>query len=425
MPTSLIPVPEPLLAREGAPAARLQTLTSLAACRRAPARENAPAAPTVRLEVVRDEAGFLALAPYWDDLLARSATRTPFLTWDWVSLWWEEYRNEFNPAIGVLWDENHAPVAIAPLVLGRPREGARRHLRHITFVGGLGEVVSEGMDLMIPRGLEDTYAPLLCETFARTRGSWDAALLSMLREDSPNLPHLLRALDGPSTGAGVLERLPSHFITLPDTWEAVELSHSSNWRSNHRRKWKKVIGHHGGKALQGGRDLPVDAAFDDLLVLHSKRWHARESLFLQSHAKNFHRKLTARWVPQGRASINLLELDGKPGGATYCFNHDGKAWFYQSGWIGDYVELSIGKLAIAWAVQCAIQSGLRDFDFLPGDQPYKREWSNAVRHIVDIEAFNPLSVRAGIFRFLRHCKRRAIRSGGPAQPARNDDDSAR
>lgn len=411
MPTSLLPVSEPLVVPENSATARINALTSLATNRRAPECDAPSATRSLHLDVVRDEAGFHALAPYWDGLLARCATRTPFLTWDWVSLWWEEYRSEFQPAIGVLRDENHIPLAIAPLVLGRPHEGARRHLRHITFLGGLGEITSEGMDFLVPRGREDTFTPLLCETFIRLRGRWDSATLSMLREDSPNIPHLLRALGGFGSGASIVGRSPSHFITLPESWEAIEGAHSANWRSNHRRKWKKMTGHHAGRPLVGGKDLPAAEAFEALLALHSKRWCERESMFLRDHAKNFHRKLTARWVPQGRMSINVLELDGEPGAATYCFNHDGRAWFYQAGWKADYGDISIGKMAIAWAVQCAIQLGLRDFDFLPGNQPYKQEWSNRVHHVVDIEAFNPLSPRAAIFRALRYCRRKTTRAG--------------
>lgn len=364
-----------------------------------------------RLEIVRDEPGFLALAPHWDDLLARSATRTPFLTWDWVSLWWDEYRNDFQPALGVVRGESGDPLAIAPLVIGRPAAGARRALRHITFFGGIGDITSEGMDFLVPRGLEDSLTPMLCEVFRRTRGAWDAARLPMMHEESPNLPHLLSALRGPGSGAGIVERQPSRFIKLPDSWEGIEKSHGNNWRSNHRRKWRRMIQDHAGRPLAGGVDLPADAAFDALLELHARRWSAEESLFLRERARSFHRRLAQRWLPSGRLDISLLELEGRPGAATYCFLHDRRAWFYQAGWNADYGSISIGKLAIAWSIQCAIRRGMAEFDFLPGDYSYKEEWSDSVRHVVEVEAFSPSSPRAALFRLLRFCKRRTTGAG--------------
>ena len=52
--------------------------------------------------------------------------------------------------------------------------------------------------------------------------------------------------------------------------------------------------------------------------------------------------------------------------------------------------------------------GIKELDFLPGDISYKREWADRVRYVFDIEAFNPLSVRALVFRFMRTFKRRFL-----------------
>ncbi len=387
-------------------AARLSDLTDPPLAQPREAAQQA----SLRLEIVRDEAGFLALAPHWDALLARSATRTPFLTWDWVRLWWEEYRAEFQLVVGVVRDRSGDPLAIAPLAIGRPTEGARRHLRHLTFLGGIGEITSEGQDFIVPQGLEPQLTPVLCQIFTRLRPRWDTVLLPMIHETSPNLPHILAALDSPGAGAQVVGRHRSHFISLPDSWDEIEMSHGQNWRSNHRRKWKKMLAQHAGRTLQGGSDFPADESLDALTALHSLRWSVGESLFLRDRARRFHRKLAQRWLPVDRLSINILELDGAPGAATYCFHYDGRAWFYQAGWKAEYGGISIGKLAVAWAVQCAIRRGLREFDFLPGDLAYKQEWSNACQKVVDIEAFNPFSLRAALFRFARRCKRRAAPS---------------
>lgn len=398
-------------------AAKLSELTAppLAAPRRAAKPASA------HLEIVRDEADFLALAHCWDGLLARSATRTPFLTWDWVSLWWEEYRSEFQLAVGVVRDVSGAPMAIAPLVIGAPLEGARRHLRHLTFLGGIGEISSEGLDFIVPRGLEPALAPVLCAIFQRLRGEWDTTLLTMIPETSPNLPHIFSALAAPGAGARVVERHRSHMISLPDSWEGIEMSHGQNWRSNHRRKWKKMLTQHAGHPRQGGGDFPASESLDTLMALHARRWSADESLFLRERTRRFHRQLVQRWIPDNRLSIDILELDGAPGAATYCFHHDRRAWFYQAGWNANYSGISIGKMAVAWAVQCAIQRGLREFDFLPGDLAYKQEWSNAERHVVDVEAFDPRSPRAAAFRFLRFCKRQTTPVNSPPSPSQNDN----
>lgn len=361
------------------------------------------------LEIIQDEPGFLALEPWWDDLLSRSAVRTPFLTWDWVSMWWESCRGQFELAIGVVRDEHNQPQAIAPMVLGSPKNGPRRYLRHITFAGGFGEITSEGMDFLIPSNREDSLAPLLCEVFTRLRNRWDAVLLPMMREESPNLPHIKQALSSACSAINTSSRQASRFVHLPRAWESLEMNHGSNWRSDMRRKWKKMLNNHAGRTLIGGQDLDAGKAFDDLLALHAMRWREDQSDFLRPLSINFHRKLAERWIPCGKMDISLLELDGRPAAATYCFNHDNRAWFYQAGWDATYASISIGKMAIAWGLKRAIARGLREFDFLPGEYEYKQQWSDDALHLVEIEAFNPLSLRALLFRSLRFCKRKGIR----------------
>jgi CelD/BcsL family acetyltransferase involved in cellulose biosynthesis len=64
-------------------------------------------------------AGFHALQPFWDALVGQMHTRSPFLRWDWMRLWWEECRQEARLAVAVLRDAEGVPQAIAPLMLAR------------------------------------------------------------------------------------------------------------------------------------------------------------------------------------------------------------------------------------------------------------------------------------------------------------------
>lgn len=359
----------------------------------------------MRLDVIHDEVEFLALESCWDELLQQCATRSPFLSWDWVKIWWEEHRDKFKLAIGVVRTSGNKTLAIAPLVIGREVVGSRKQLLHLTFIGGIGEIASQGMDFMVPAGHEENFTPLLCGIFAKLLRRVDILRLTMIPEDSPNLPHIMRALKQVTSGVSQLNRQPSRLLTLPASWQEIEQSHGGNWRSNMRRKQKKMDGEHQGRVVIGGRDVPFDVAFSALLELHGQRWSVEESLFLHERTKRFHRRLYERCAADGRMMIVLLELDGKFQAATYCLIHDNKAWFYQAGWNQDYCGISIGKLALAWTVRHAIELGLREFDFLPVDYSYKQEWADGVRHVVDIEAFNPRSATASIFRFLRFMKR--------------------
>jgi CelD/BcsL family acetyltransferase involved in cellulose biosynthesis len=57
---------------------------------------------------------------------------------------------------------------------------------------------------------------------------------------------------------------------------------------------------------------------------------------------------------------------------------------------------------------------VRLYDFLPGEFSYKQNWCPEVRHVLDLEAFGPFNVRAGLFRLMRHVKRIAKRKSAPS-----------
>ena len=79
---------------------------------------DSPAIPGVRLEVLRDAAGLRSLEPHWDKLLAQSAVRTPFMSWDWTEIWWQLFEPDYRAVFGAAWTAEGALAALAPLVIG-------------------------------------------------------------------------------------------------------------------------------------------------------------------------------------------------------------------------------------------------------------------------------------------------------------------
>ncbi|MDB6074444.1 MAG: uncharacterized protein JWO89_2084 [Verrucomicrobiaceae bacterium] len=368
---------------------------------------SAPASP--RLEIIQDEEAFFKLQPEWDALLARSAVRTPFLTWDWVSTWWSISKESAQLCVGVARDHEGTLVAIAPLCICRADTGLRRVLRHLTFLGGIGNIVSASMDFIVVAGQEKVLTLLLCQIFARAEQPWDVIDLPGLYEESPNLSifrRSLRAFDNP--GERSAPHI-SHSLALPSTWEEYLSSISGNRRNDHRSKWKKMLTKHAGRPLQAGTDLPVEAAMDALFTLHSMRFTTEQSTFLAPDAERFHREIARRWIADGKVMISLLEVEGKMAAARHGFIHDQRYWDYQSGFDVEFSALSIGNLNLAWTAQNAIARGLSEYDHLSGDQPYKRTWSSRVRHLHHLEAFNPRSASAMLFRLVRSAKRLATR----------------
>lgn len=357
------------------------------------------------LDLVRDDAGFFALEPFWDTLVDQMAIRTPFVRWDWMRLWWEECGAGARLVLAVLRDAHGIPQAIAPLMLAREGDGARRHLVTLAFLGGFGSAHGERLDFIVPAGREDELTPRLCEAFALLRDECDLVRLNFLPQDSASTPHIFAALEGAFARVGVLNRHPSRVISLPSSWEEIEARHGANWRGNLRRSCRQFAGKHSGTTSQAGVSMPFDAAFTAFRHLHLENFPAGESTFATPVATRFHNRLAAEWLPAGRAILPMLASGGKMTAAAYGFIERGEFYLYQMGWDHSFARLSPGRMALRWSVVTAIGLGLDTYDMLAGDYAYKRQWSDSTRWLLDLEAHNPGSLRATLFNTLRAARR--------------------
>ncbi len=358
------------------------------------------------LDIVRSHEEFLCLSQWWDALVDQCATRSPFMRWDWVSLWWSECRApDAQLVIGVLRDVEGVPQAIAPLMFSSVMQPARKHLRHLTFLAGVGDAHGERLDFIVPAGFEDEMTPQLCRIFSLVKHECDTVRLNHLPEESANTPHIQRALKTHFSHASVLNRNPCSYIELPATWREYEERHSSAWRSKIRRHSNTFDTLHGGVFRMGGTDTTIPQALEDLKRLHAVHWPEGISSFLTPPSWSFHQRLAARWLPANRAIIPMLVSCDRAVAVLYGFIERGEFFQYQMGWDQAFAKISIGRLIIRHSIDLSIKQGLHVHDMLPGEHPYKRHWCESSRCLLDLEAHNPASWRAHAFHAMRAARR--------------------
>lgn len=359
------------------------------------------------LDIITSEAGFMALEPVWDKLLNESATHSPFQLWDYVRLWWETFRADYQLCIGVVRDKASQVVGIAPFVIGADRGESRQRLRHLGFINGLGEVQGERMDLLVQAGREAEVTPLLAAVLSRSSASWDVVRLNKVPEESPNHALLLAAMRRCGLAAGVLNQSACRCFDLPESWEAFEKSKSGNFRRNIRRYWGHLFERHESRVVM---DMDPEKAAGEFFRLHALHWPDGVSSFLRPQAMQIHEALLRLWMPKGRVLMPFILIEDRPSGSVYAFCHQGEMFIYQLGWDKAYASISMGNLAVRACVEEAIQRGLKMADFLPGEYRYKREWSSRVREVSDLECFHRLHPRSLLFLGLRALKRRLARA---------------
>jgi len=375
---------------------------------------SARATSGIRIGVVRDRRELELLRGEWNRLLRSSATDSVFLSWEWLSTWWEVFGDGHAPFYVTARDAGGELVGLAPLVVGAGRGRIGRRLRTLMIAGQQAETLSEFLDLVVVRGREPEAVPLLARSILEHAGSeWDRLVFERVPTCSPNLPLLEQALRSagldPRRSAGEA----SPYLPLPASWGALFDSMSRNFRSQWNHSLNKLARDGEVKLRFAGRDVALDTAMDRLAELNRARWGARGGSFRSEAYLRFHRLLSRRLHERGALLLVLLDVGDTTVAVRYDFLWAGKIWCFQGGWLPAYERMNVGTILTGKVLEWGIENGYREYDFLKGDRPYKRRWASAARTLVDLTAWS----RSPKARWWKAVDRAADAVRGHAPPA--------
>jgi CelD/BcsL family acetyltransferase involved in cellulose biosynthesis len=116
-------------------------------------------------------------------------------------------------------------------------------------------------------------------------------------------------------------------------------------------------------------------AFSLLVAAHQKRWNRRGMPgSFAGHAMRFH----ARYLQLAGDQVRLYRARTPTGewvGGLYTLHYKRISAYYQAGIVPSGAgSVSPGTGLIRYALEDAIREGDSTFDFLRGDEPYKRRW---------------------------------------------------
>lgn len=337
---------------------------------------------TSTIHVIRDRQGLADLRADWDDLVAASTVRGPFLTWDWLQPWWSHLSPSAELHIVTVRD-NGMLTGIAPLMRSRTFPFSSR----LEFIG-TGNAGSDYLDLIVRQGHE-------------------AATLSALAGElaSPQLPLHFDHLPPGSLADSVRHQLAPAGWTLLDTptavcpfitltghsWDSYLATLGSSHRANVRRRERAL-----DKAFTVRFDLATSdqqrqTGLEALIGFHSQRWTTSRgsTAFATPELRAFHADATSKALASGRLRLFTLRLDDEIAAVMYGFVHDNRFYFYQHGFSDAYSQHSVGLVLMGMTIRAAIAAGLDEFDMLYGDEPYKSLWARDRRSLARLQLFPP------------------------------------
>jgi len=362
--------------------------------------------PIIKLEQIKTREQFQKLENEWDTFLLKTQTPSPFLSWDYLDVWWDVYGDKgFDIKLYITRDAGGRLTGAIPLMITQKGAfgGARSKFRHLAFMGGVGDLAGESLELPTLRGHEISVgkaaAGLISETF---KGQWDVLYLYLVPHDSRSTNAMIRDLAYAGVPVKTVSSLPSPILPITSSWDDYMQSLSAKTRGNVRRARNKAIKNQGMKELKVGEDVPFEQAYEELVRLADLRWGPQaSSAFHTPEFIDFHWKLGPRFAEKGMLAFSLIELDGKYAGAAYDFVFDQKKWGYQIPWDPAFRSATVGNLLHALSIKNSFDQGLREIDFLPGDSGGKNTWAKYARPLNIYEAACPRSMGGTLFSIVR------------------------
>ena len=156
---------------------------------------------------------------------------------------------------------------------------------------------------------------------------------------------------------------------------------SANTRQQIRRsdRWYERTG---TIQLEPARSLEAaHAMLDAMAWLHQAAWTARGQAgsFARPFFRRFHRELIAAGIPRGEVLLLKLSCNGTIIGILYNFTHRRRMLAYQSGFAfpAGEPQAKPGLTCHSRTIGLAMDQGLDIYDFLAGEDRYKRSLADA------------------------------------------------
>jgi len=297
----------------------------------------------------------------WEELERLDAHATVFTSWRWLRAYLPVTRLRWS--ILVL---REAGEAVAYLPIARGGWLLDREL----YLGGNPRADYTGM--IAAPAHEQTAIAAFANALAAAR--WDAFNACDVRD--PRIEALVQRLA--ETGSRLAETDPTRCLSvaLPATWEEfVATKISAKTRVNTLRVERRLAQAHPAFRVSEPVAADLAAHVDAMVLVHHKRWGGNLASARRRYGslfKNAHELGVLRM---------FIYWDGdRPiaGAAGFTDELQSSFGLYMIGFDEDYGKLSPGKGIVGRAIRSAIDAGYTRFDFLRGDEPFKRNYADEV-----------------------------------------------
>lgn len=329
----------------------------------------------------------LELRYIWNRLLARSRDNNIFLTWEYLSTWWRHFGSGKELRTLVIEDSNEI-IAIAPLRSSRYGFASVFSYNVIEPMGYRGLMPEGGDYTGLILGEREAECLQLFLMYLVEHDGWDFIYMHDVQEVS-RFPDLLQKI---TTAKFEIEKGSiCPYMPLPSSTDILFKGFSKKFRNNLRRCMRNLEKDYGKVQVKKYDEFDsVEETMKTLFKLNQKRWGSRSTLgtFKTQDIRDFYIDVANIFDYTGWLALCFLMVKDEPVAALYCFEYDQKMLAAIIGFDPDYSRYSVGNLLFLKVIEECMEKGLKEFDFMKGDEPYKFGWTGKYRRNVNIRFVN-------------------------------------
>jgi CelD/BcsL family acetyltransferase involved in cellulose biosynthesis len=307
----------------------------------------------------------------WERVLDLDEQAGVFCHPAWMRAWWESLGSG-DLLLALVWDGDE-PIAVFPTCTCGGEEGL------LSFLGS-----QDVTDEQVPTALPGREAEALAffTDWVFTDGGFDRIRFHSVLEGNRWLGIAVDLAEeaGHELTHDQVDVAPA--IALPSSFEDYLQGLSGHDRHELRRK-RRRLGEMGEWRVRRADDVGWEADLSAFFEFH-RQAPGEKAGFFTADRERFFRRLAADLFLFGLARLDVLDLDGEPVACTFSYDFRDTVALYNSSFRPDLAKQAPGMVLVGSLIEHAIEEGKRMFDFLRGDEPYKKRFGPVPRAVYEI-----------------------------------------
>lgn len=321
---------------------------------------------------------FCELKDVWNGILMHSNNNSPFLTFEWQYNWWRHFG--FNKKLFILIAVDREEInGIAPLML--------ENKFGFNIIKFIGTGISDDLDFIIKKDKEKIINLFIKFLKDKNSKEWDMVFLSDININLNELNNLINKVKHNKLEVNYRLYTLSPYIAVEKDWDNFIKSKSQRFRKRIRGNFNRIKKNDGLEILcLKGKEIS-DTLIEELCEVERKSWKYQNGTahFDRFGIKDFYKDILDEFSAKNWIEIWLAKVNGTIVAFDINYNYDEKIYNQEGSYDLNYP--SCGSFLTQIALKNAFDIGLKEFDFLRGNEKYKKLWTDNYRKLYQIVIF--------------------------------------